>query len=429
MLAVPSVLADHIPGATYTGQTSAGGSVSLTLTPDGNGIASFSVKQIRSQNCPNTTLSLEETSYQPAGLMPIQDHRFSKTSDGSTFEGAFPGAQRAEGTVRWSSSSGRDAGGRPCETGPLSWAAMTDAQAVTTPLAPFCEGAATPAFEGQLALLKARLAATMGEPAECAHLDASSGDTVQATTTGLAYVRTATSTPTFTDGAHRWALTPAGLVTWDGEALDPPADATAVADPSAAQPTAVVLAPPPSDPQSGPAVVVTPPAGARNTAPPQQPAAPQQPAVPQPTAVGLAPTPVPPPPAPTTASPWRARVLSAHATNQVRISGLGQTSASAQPGYTILLVDAELSYSGTEPNGMVSTLKAKLMLPSGAVQEADGLGPVGGAMNCMRCVSFQALSRGATGTYSFAYPIPVSALAGPLAFLFEDLPPIPFTVS
>jgi hypothetical protein len=88
--------------------------------------------------------------------------------------------------------------------------------------APYCAPGTSPQFSGGFANLKASLGDTMGDPLECEHQDGSSGDTLQQTTTGLAFWRKSTNTPTFTDGYHKWALTARGLVAWEGTANDPP---------------------------------------------------------------------------------------------------------------------------------------------------------------------------------------------------------------
>jgi hypothetical protein len=268
--------------------------------------------------------------------------------------------------------------------------------------APVCQADETPAFRDELARLKERLGATMGDPAECAHSDAASGDIVQATTTGLAYVRAATSTPTFTNGGRRWALTPAGLVTWEGDVLDAPDDAEAVTEPPSGQTTA--------------AVMVTPAAGGGNAAPAQA-------------------TTVPRSPAPTTPSapadvPWRMRVLGARATNQVSVmGGLGTGTATAKPGFTIVLVDVELTYTGTVPRGSISTLEAQIVLPSGASQRAEGLGTPGLPLTCAGCVSISAINSGQTSAVTFAFGVPSGEVAGPLAFGYHLLAPVPIGLS
>jgi hypothetical protein len=91
--------------------------------------------------------------------------------------------------------------------------------------APFCAPGTSPSFNGGFAALKAGLGDTMGEPVECEHPEPKSGDTHQTTTTGLAFWRKSTNTPTFTDGYRKWALTSQGLVAWVGSANDPPRNA------------------------------------------------------------------------------------------------------------------------------------------------------------------------------------------------------------
>lgn len=98
--------------------------------------------------------------------------------------------------------------------------------------APFCPPGVSPQFANGFASLQGRLGAIMGEPLECEHEDGASGDTVQQTTTGLAFWRRSTNTPTFTDGYRHWALTTRGLVAWEGSAVDPPATARQVNNPA-----------------------------------------------------------------------------------------------------------------------------------------------------------------------------------------------------
>lgn len=87
----------------------------------------------------------------------------------------------------------------------------------------FCGPGQFPTFQFGFAALKARLGDVMGVPVECAHTDPSSGDALQHTSTGLAFYRKLTNTPTFTDGYTHWALTSdRGFVTWTGSSIDPP---------------------------------------------------------------------------------------------------------------------------------------------------------------------------------------------------------------
>src|SRR5215204_1547849 len=98
--------------------------------------------------------------------------------------------------------------------------------------APFCRPGQTPQFVLGFASLKAQLGSVMGEPVECEHPNNANGDTLQKTSTGLAYWRNSTNTPTFTDGYRHWAITPTGLVAWVGASPDPPGVAAAPATPA-----------------------------------------------------------------------------------------------------------------------------------------------------------------------------------------------------
>jgi hypothetical protein len=90
----------------------------------------------------------------------------------------------------------------------------------------FCEAGKQPEFAFGFAQLKARLGDKMGTPIECEHTNADNGDSLLQTTTGLAFYRKATNTPTFTNGFEHWALTAQGLVYWTGDSIDPPPNAT-----------------------------------------------------------------------------------------------------------------------------------------------------------------------------------------------------------
>jgi hypothetical protein len=99
------------------------------------------------------------------------------------------------------------------------------APAAMAQAAPFCAPDTSPRFSQGFAALKAQLGDAMGNPVECEHTDGASGDVLQQTSTGLAFWRKSTNTPTFTDGYHKWALTSRGLVAWEGSANDPPSTA------------------------------------------------------------------------------------------------------------------------------------------------------------------------------------------------------------
>lgn len=100
--------------------------------------------------------------------------------------------------------------------------------AATAQTAPFCGPGQRPEFVLGFAALKGQVGPVMGDAIECEHPDPlGTGDTEQHTTTGLAFFRKSTNTPTFTDGYSHWALTPQGLVTWTGSSVDPPGLAAA----------------------------------------------------------------------------------------------------------------------------------------------------------------------------------------------------------
>jgi hypothetical protein len=100
-------------------------------------------------------------------------------------------------------------------------AVPVEAQA-TSPAAPFCRPGQTPEFVHGLAELKRLLGDPMGTPIECEHPANAGGDTMQQTTTGLAAYYRASNAVTFTNGWEHWALTPDGLIFWEGTQSEPP---------------------------------------------------------------------------------------------------------------------------------------------------------------------------------------------------------------
>lgn len=88
--------------------------------------------------------------------------------------------------------------------------------------APYCAPGQEPVYVFGFKALHDRLGERMGDPLECEHTEASTGDAHQQTTTGLAFYRKSTNTPTFTNGWDHWALTGSGLVYWTGSSIDPP---------------------------------------------------------------------------------------------------------------------------------------------------------------------------------------------------------------
>jgi hypothetical protein len=88
--------------------------------------------------------------------------------------------------------------------------------------AAFCAPGQQPRFQQGFAGLKALLGARMGDPTECEHLNAATGDTLQGTTTGLAIFSKSSNLATFTNGGDHWALKPDGLAHWSGPSAEPP---------------------------------------------------------------------------------------------------------------------------------------------------------------------------------------------------------------
>ncbi|MFN8526805.1 MAG: hypothetical protein U0821_27190 [Chloroflexota bacterium] len=86
----------------------------------------------------------------------------------------------------------------------------------------FCPEGASPRFVLGFASMKAQLGAFMGDPVECEHPNDANGDVLQHTSTGLAFWRKSTNTPTFTDGYVHLGLVETGWVVWLGDSIDPP---------------------------------------------------------------------------------------------------------------------------------------------------------------------------------------------------------------
>src|SRR6266511_2335051 len=111
--------ATHIPGATYTGTHSGGGTLEFTVAGDGSGITSFKINNIPGDVCTFSEWSVTFSQ----GNIPITNHSFSYditsgNGQGSSFSGTFPGTQSAQGSFR-------RAFGLPglprCDSGTLTW--------------------------------------------------------------------------------------------------------------------------------------------------------------------------------------------------------------------------------------------------------------------------------------------------------------------
>ena len=96
-----------------------------------------------------------------------------------------------------------------------------------------CAAGATPQLAASFAILYATLGDVMGSPATCALVD-SEGDTIQATTTGLAIYRQS-GLALFASGDRHWALSSSGLESWTANwhnGFDPPVKSPAETGPN-----------------------------------------------------------------------------------------------------------------------------------------------------------------------------------------------------
>jgi hypothetical protein len=111
--------ANHIPGATYRGTAATGGTVEFDVSADGAAVTRLVATEVRS-NCGGTF------SKGLSGSIPIVNHAFSSDpADSIRFEGAFAAPAQASGALLQGS----------CPNPAVSWAASTDAAAIT-PLPP-----------------------------------------------------------------------------------------------------------------------------------------------------------------------------------------------------------------------------------------------------------------------------------------------------
>jgi hypothetical protein len=107
-----------------------------------------------------------------------------------------------------------------------AWSALGHERAMAALSAmPYCAAGQTPVFANGFAALAESVGDGMGQPLECEHGDPATGDTVQRTTTGLAWYRPCTNTPAFSsDDATRWALTANGVVSWTDDGGELPTE-------------------------------------------------------------------------------------------------------------------------------------------------------------------------------------------------------------
>ena len=107
----------------------------------------------------------------------------------------------------------------------LAVSPVATAASIIVQPAPYCQPGQEPRFVLGIADLAHRLGETMGQPLECEHLDQSSGDVRQQTTTGLAVYRPDTNTTSFTNGWRHWSMVDGQVVSWIGPDDEPPLNA------------------------------------------------------------------------------------------------------------------------------------------------------------------------------------------------------------
>ena len=95
--------------------------------------------------------------------------------------------------------------------------APTQAQGV-----PYCPPGQSAQFLFGIAQLHERLGPTMGVPLECEHVNAANGDTIQRTSTGLAYYRPSINLAIFTNGETHWTVANGQLLMWRNGSVTPP---------------------------------------------------------------------------------------------------------------------------------------------------------------------------------------------------------------
>ncbi|MFN8637058.1 MAG: hypothetical protein U0893_24690 [Chloroflexota bacterium] len=232
-LVTPQSAYAQIPNAVYEGSHSGGGTIKITVGGDGRTLVKTEIYNVPSDICTWGSVVLTAGPNPPT----VQNGEFDGIdSDGTEVKGRFVSNTRIEGTFI---VKGTTQNGRFCTSPTYSYSATTGAPAptqprpsppVTQPAPPpppatsgnFCRPGESPKFQFGFLALKELLGDVMGDPVECEHPNSANGDTLQRTTRGLVYYRKATNTPTFTNGAEHWAITPRGLLYWVGPAVDPP---------------------------------------------------------------------------------------------------------------------------------------------------------------------------------------------------------------
>jgi hypothetical protein len=104
--------ANHVWGGTYNGTVEGGGTVTFTISGDGNTVTSFQI-----QNVPGTPCTITQAT---VSNIPITNHSFTRTaSSGLSATGSFPSPGNAQGTISFSQSFPPPG----CTTGTRNWTA------------------------------------------------------------------------------------------------------------------------------------------------------------------------------------------------------------------------------------------------------------------------------------------------------------------
>jgi hypothetical protein len=117
-----NVSAAHIPGATYAGNHDGGGTVDFDVSGDGSGITRF-----HATNIPGDTCVFNDIEVNFVTPVPIDNHSFSRqVNTGLSFDGTFPSAGNATGTLR-ARQSAIPFVQPACDSGVINWNASTNA--------------------------------------------------------------------------------------------------------------------------------------------------------------------------------------------------------------------------------------------------------------------------------------------------------------
>jgi hypothetical protein len=122
VVALPAA-ASPVAGAVYTGLTSDGGTVTVTVSPDGTLVTGFEIDGAMGNTCQfNGGFHIPDW---PGA--PISANRFeAKEGTLISFSGEFAGPQSASGTFRFIRPGSGSI--KPCDTGVATWSAKTNAK-------------------------------------------------------------------------------------------------------------------------------------------------------------------------------------------------------------------------------------------------------------------------------------------------------------